>query len=128
MIVGIGTDLCDQRRIERLHRRFGARFENRLLHPDERPARISPQLLAKRFAAKEAVVKAMGTAFRHGLFLKDVRIMHAPSGQPVVVLSAKAQAFLPPGCVVHLSLADEHPYALAFAVVAQAPGMYNTAK
>ena len=117
MIHGIGTDLCDIRRIERLYNRFGNRFVSRLLHNNERPTHITPALLARRFAAKEAVVKAMGTAFRHGLFLRDIQITHTAEGQPQVVLSAKAQAFLPANSYIHLTLADEPPYALAFAIV-----------
>ena len=121
MIYGVGVDSCDIRRIERLLNKFGARFTGRLLTPDEQQqpgAKLTqPAWLAKRFAAKEAVVKAMGTAFTDGLFLRDVRILKNASGQPQVMLSARAQARLPAGASVHVSLSDEGPYAIAFAVV-----------
>ena len=121
MIYGVGVDSCDIRRIERLLNKFGARFTGRLLTPDEQQQRgakpTQPAWLAKRFAAKEAVVKAMGTAFTDGLFLRDVRILKNAAGQPQVTLSARAQARLPAGANVHVSLSDEGPYAIAFAVV-----------
>ncbi|MBI1362678.1 MAG: holo-[acyl-carrier-protein] synthase [Proteobacteria bacterium] len=118
MIVGIGCDLCKIDRIERLYLRYGQRFVGRLLSPEERQGEVmTPAFMAKRFAAKEAVVKAMGTAFRHGLFLKDVQVLRTQSGQPEVVLSSRARAFVPQHAVVHLSLADEGGFALAYALI-----------
>jgi holo-[acyl-carrier protein] synthase len=117
MIVGIGCDICRVDRVARLYATYGAKFADRLLTPQEQRPRMTAAFLAKRFAGKEAVVKAMGTAFTNGLFLKDVQIIPDASGKPLVTLSARAQAFVPTGAVVHLSLSDERDYALAYAVV-----------
>lgn len=117
MIFGVGCDICQIKRIDRVYKKHGQRFVNRLLAPEEQRTPISSAFLAKRFAGKEAVIKAMGTAFTKGLFLKDVRITNALSGQPIVTLTDKAQAYLPPHVKVHLSLSDEEDYALAYAVI-----------
>lgn len=117
MIRGVGIDACTVARVQRLHARFGSRFESRLLTARERDGqRLTAAFLAKRFAAKEAVVKALGTAFTQGLFLKDVEILRAPDGQPVVELSARLRQRVGQGVRVHLSLCDEGELALAFAV------------
>lgn len=121
MIYGIGVDMCDIRRIERLVERFGHKFSSRLLHPSEQAATMDAAFLARRFAAKEAVVKAMGTGFSGGLFLRDIRIVHDGKGRPCARLSGRAAALLPKGYTLHLSLADEYPYATAYAVCEVAP-------
>ncbi len=120
MIYGIGTDLCDIRRIEKVYNRFGNKFIHKLLSNEEQaamPENITSGWLAKRFAAKEATVKAMGTAFRNGLFLSDIRIFNDPNGKPVIKLSPLAAGFLPENNKLFLSLTDEKAYAAAFVVI-----------
>lgn len=122
MIYGIGTDLCDVKRIEKLLEKRGDVFMNKILSEAERavaPQPISANWLAKRFAAKEAVVKAMGTGFVDGLFFGDIKVFNDAAGRPYVELSPKAQAMLPQQVHVFLSLSDEKTYALAFAVLEQ---------
>lgn len=122
MIYGIGTDMCDVKRIEKLLEKRGDVFINKILSEEERakaPETITPNWLAKRFASKEAVVKAMGTGFVEGLFFGDIKVFNDEAGKPYVELSAKAQAMLPQPMNVFLSLSDEKTYALAFAVLEQ---------
>ena len=134
MIIGIGSDLCDIRRIERAMERFGDRFLQRVFTTDER-ARAArrhpssqPATYAKRFAAKEACAKALGTGFRSGVFLSDIGVANLPSGQPTLVLTSGAArrllAITPPGhrATIHLTLTDEHPYAFAQVTIAGEPG------
>ncbi len=116
MIVGIGTDMCDISRIERVMAERGPQFVQRLLAPNEVAEPNFPSTYAKRFAAKEAVAKALGTGIGEKLSFKDIRIDHAASGQPIVVLSAEAQKLVGPQGKVHLSLSDEGGFALAFAI------------
>jgi holo-[acyl-carrier protein] synthase len=127
MIVGIGSDLTDIRRIEKSLARFGDRFAERVYTEVERARseRKSDRAAsyAKRFAAKEACAKALGTGIRKGVFWRDMGVVNAPSGQPTMVLSGGAAerlaALIPPGysAVVHLSLTDDHPYAQAFVII-----------
>ncbi len=131
MIIGIGSDLTDIRRIADTLDRFGRRFEARVFTDLERarsnrkPDRASSY--AKRFAAKEACAKALGTGMRRGVFWKDMGVVNAPSGQPTLALSGGAAdrlaALAPAGhrTVVHLSLTDDHPYAQAFVVIEALP-------
>ena len=125
MILGLGSDLCDIRRIERSIERFGERFLTRVFTPVERakaerrtPA-IRAATYAKRFAAKEACAKALGTGFRQGVFFHDLGVVNLASGQPTMVLTGGALARLrritPAGCAaqVLLTMTDEHPYAFA---------------
>lgn len=122
MIFGIGTDLCDVKRIAAMLEKRGEVFVNKILTPAEQqnaPKPITANWLAKRFAAKEAVVKAMGTGFVNGLFFGDIEIFNDKAGKPCVVLSAKAKATLPHNVCVFLSLSDEKAYASAFAVIEQ---------
>ncbi len=133
MIIGIGSDLCDIRRIERVMERFGERFLQRVFTETERSraARrhpsIQPGTFAKRFAAKEACAKALGTGFRRGVFHSDMGVVNLPSGQPTLALSGGAAARLreitPPGQVaaIHLTLTDEHPYAFAQVTITGLP-------
>lgn len=122
MIYGIGTDICDIRRMEKACKRFGVRFATRILSLKEE--RHMPKLgraawLAKRFAGKEAMAKAMGTGFSEGLSLKDISVINNKKGAPEVVLSEKAQSRMPPGSRIFISLSDEKGYALAFVVIEQ---------
>lgn len=127
MIVGIGTDLADCRRFARINERFGQRFAQKILTEKERdqlrqyqvPAKRA-NYLAKQFAAKEAVVKALGTGFRLGIHPTHVEVLRKKSGAPVVELSEAALARAE-SLGIHewwLSLSDDGDYALAF-VIAQ---------
>ena len=129
MILGLGSDLCDIRRIEHSIERFGERFLARVFTPVERakaerrtPA-IRAATYAKRFAAKEACAKALGTGFRQGVFFHDLGVVNLASGQPTMVLTGGALARLhqitPAGFApqVALTMTDEHPYAFAQVVI-----------
>ncbi len=127
MIYGIGVDVLKQERIERTYARFGEHFVARLLLPAEhaqlartqRPARF----LAMRFAAKEAVVKAMGTGFAHGVWIRDVGIVQNKWGRPEVVYSARGERLrrkLGIGAG-HVTLTDEAGLVVAVAVLMKAP-------
>jgi holo-[acyl-carrier protein] synthase len=128
MIIGLGSDICDIRRIEKSLARFGERLTNRLYSPEERArAERRPHAraatYAKRFAAKEACAKALGTGFRHGVFFADLRVVNLPSGEPTVSLHGGAlerlKALTPPGHAtkIFLSLTDEYPYAYANVII-----------
>lgn len=135
MILGIGTDICDIRRIEQTLERFGERFLNRVfteaeMRRAERRAgtlRGRASTYAKRFAAKEAGAKALGTGFRRGVFLKDLGVTNLPSGQPTLALTggaaARLAAILPAGHVadIHLTITDEYPTAQAFVIISARP-------
>ena len=128
MIIGIGSDLCNIERIEASLARFGDRFLNRVFTQVERAkAERRPftraGTLAKRFAAKEAFSKAVGTGFKRGVFMKDIGVVNAPSGAPTLALTGGARARLdalaPPGHAieVHLTMTDDHPWAQAFVIL-----------
>ena len=128
MIVGMGNDLCDIRRIEKSLERFGDRFVDRVFTDVERAkAARRPYTragtLAKRFAAKEAFSKAVGTGFKRGVFMKDIGVVNLPSGQPTLHLTGGARerldALTPEGHVVdvHLTLTDEYPLAQAIVML-----------
>ena len=127
MILGIGNDIVDIRRIEKTLARFGDRFLEKVFTDDERRrafARAHPaNTLAKRFAAKEAMSKALGTGFRSGVHLRDIGVVNAPSGRPTLKLRGGAAKILesltPPGYTVKidLTLTDEYPLAEAFVIV-----------
>jgi holo-[acyl-carrier protein] synthase len=131
VIVGIGSDLCDIRRIEKALTRFGDRFLNRVFTETERnKAKRRPVMgptLAKRFAAKEACAKALGTGFSRGVFLSDIGVVNLRSGQPTLELTGGAKARLeqmtPAGhaMVIHLTITDEPPLAQAFVVLEARP-------
>jgi holo-[acyl-carrier protein] synthase len=131
MIVGIGSDLADMRRIEAALARHGSRFEMRVFTEIERArarARRDPAAVyAKRFAAKEACAKALGTGMRDGVFWRDMGVVNLPSGRPTLLLTGGAlrrlQLLTPPGLIadIHVSLADEHPLAQAFVVISARP-------
>lgn len=123
MIFGIGTDIVEVVRIEAAWRRFGTRFARRLLMPEELAgfdgARNPVRFLAMRFAAKEAVAKALGTGFRYGIWVRDVGTVPDPRGRPLVIFSARGRALcraLGAG-EAHLSLSDEAGLVLAMAIV-----------
>jgi holo-[acyl-carrier protein] synthase len=131
MILGIGTDLVDIRRIEQAIARHGDRFINRIYTEVER-ARAERKAnridtYAKRFAAKEACAKALGTGFRKGVFFRDMGVVNLPSGKPTLRLTggalARLQAITPPGYAaqIDLALTDEHPLAQAFVVISAMP-------
>jgi holo-[acyl-carrier protein] synthase len=125
LILGLGSDLCDIRRIERVMARHGDRFLNRVFTELERnralrrTESLRPPTFAKRFAAKEACAKALGTGFRDGVFHSDMGVVNLRSGQPTLRLTGGAlvrlQALTPPGmeAVLHLTMTDEYPYAFA---------------
>lgn len=127
MIVGVGADLCDIRRIQTSLDRFGDRFRNRCFTPLEiARSECKPDAAwsyAKRFAAKEACAKALGTGMRRDVYWRDIGVVNWPSGQPTLALTGHAAEHLarltPEGhrAEIHLTLSDEHPYALAFVVI-----------
>ena len=132
MIVGLGSDLCNIERIQNSLNRFGARFENRVFTEVERAKAARRPFTkagtyAKRFAAKEAFSKAVGTGFKRGVFMKDIGVVNAPSGAPTLALSggAKAalEALIPAGheARIHLTLTDDHPWAQAFVIIEALP-------
>jgi len=131
MIIGIGSDLVDIRRIERTLDRYGERFTNRIFteeerHKSERRAARGPSY-ARRFAAKEACSKALGTGFRRGVFWRDMGVVNLPSGQPTLKLTggaAKRLAELTPAGMeirIDLSLTDDPPIAQAIVIISAVP-------
>ena len=131
MILGIGSDLSDIRRIQASLERFGTRFTNRLFTEVERTrSERKPDAAssyAKRFAAKEACAKALGTGMRRGVFWRDMGVVNMRSGQPTMALTngalARLNEMVPAGHkpVIHLSLTDDHPYAQAFVIIEAVP-------
>ena len=128
MIVGIGSDLCNVARIEKSLERFGDRFLERVFTPTERAKADSRPFtragtLAKRFAAKEAFSKAVGTGFRRGVHMKDIGVVNLPSGAPTLKLTGGARARLdalaPEGHAIdiHLTMTDDYPWAQAFVIL-----------
>ena len=133
MILGLGSDICDIRRIERALERFGDRFLERVFTETERrrAERRSGQsragTYAKRFAAKEACAKALGTGFNHGVFMSDLGVFNLPGGQPTLRLAGGAAIRLaqlvPAGSTprVDLTMTDEFPYAYAQVIISAVP-------
>ncbi|MBX6376711.1 MAG: holo-ACP synthase [Acetobacteraceae bacterium] len=133
MIIGLGSDVIDIRRLERTIAKYGDRFIERIFTPVERAKaerrteRIRIATYAKRFAAKEAAAKALGTGFRAGVFWRDLGVVNLPSGQPTLHMTGGAaerlRAITPPGHVaqVTLTMTDEYPYAQAMVVIAAVP-------
>lgn len=132
MIIGIGSDLCNIERIQSSLERFGARFEQRVFTEIERTkAARRPYTIAgtyaKRFAAKEAFSKAVGTGFRQGVFMRDIGVVNAKSGAPTLALTGGAKkrldALTPHGhrLEVHLTMTDDHPWAQAFVILYARP-------
>ena len=132
MIIGLGSDLCNIERIQNSLDRYGERFENRVFtEVEQAKARRRPFTIAgtyaKRFAAKEAYSKAVGTGFKRGVFMKDIGVVNAPSGAPTLALTGGAakrlEELTPPGheTVIHLTLTDDHPWAQAFVIIEAHP-------
>lgn len=135
MILGIGNDLANISRIEATLARFGERFLDRVYTPVERAKaerrkgvpQVYAATLAKRFAAKEACSKALGTGFRAGVFWRDIGVVNAPSGQPTVRLTggaaARLAALTPAGhtAIVHLTMTDDYPWAEAQVIIEAIP-------
>ena len=133
MILGLGNDMVDIRRIEQVIARHGERFLDRIFTPlerrkaDARPERTRIATYAKRFAAKEAASKALGTGFRAGVFWRDLGVVNLSTGQPTLRMTggaaARLAAITPPGqgAQVSLTMTDEYPYAEAVVIIAAVP-------
>lgn len=132
MIIGLGSDLCNIERIQDSLDRFGERFEKRCFTDVERAKAAKRPFTragtyAKRFAAKEAFSKAVGTGFRRGVYLSTIGVVNAPSGAPTLALTGGAAIRLaeltPPGheARIHLTLTDDHPWAQAFVIIEAIP-------
>lgn len=132
MILGVGTDLCNIERIEGTLARFGDRFRNRVFtereqHKAEGRPHAVAATYAKRWAAKEACAKALGTGLRMGIAWKDMSVTNLRTGQPVMHVTGWAADRLagmtPPGheAVIHVTLTDDHPWAQAFVVIEARP-------
>lgn len=123
MILGIGIDLVSISRIEKVHQRFGARFARRILNSNElheyHTRTNKHGFLAKRFAAKEAAVKALGTGERQGVLLKDFSLSHDPLGKPLLQIEGQARLLCEQQGIVrqHVSLSDERDQVIAFVVL-----------
>ena len=125
MILGLGADLCDIRRVEKVIERHGDRFLQRVFTAGERAEaerraeKNRPSTFAKRFAAKEAASKALGTGMAGGVFFSDLDVVTMPDGKPIMILNGgsavRLKAITPVGMVgrVHLTMTDEYPYAFA---------------
>ncbi|HEU0097555.1 MAG TPA: holo-ACP synthase, partial [Allosphingosinicella sp.] len=127
-IIGIGSDLCNIARIEKSLERFGERFTARVFTETERRKAESRPFTragtyAKRFAAKEAFSKAVGTGFKRGVFMRDIGVVNQPSGAPTLALTGGARARLdaitPEGhfARIHLTMTDDYPFAQAFVII-----------
>lgn len=131
MILGIGTDLCNIDRIQRVLDRHGDRFRNRVFtDTEQRKAERradTPGTYAKRWAAKEACSKALGTGLRMGIAWKDMAVTNLATGQPVMQVTGWAaerlKAMTPDGheAIIHVTLTDDHPWAQAFVVIEARP-------
>jgi len=132
VIIGLGSDLCNIDRIEAALARHGDRFERRCFTEVERAKAARRPFTragtyAKRFAAKEAFSKAVGTGFHRGVYLRDIGVVNAPSGAPTLSLTGGAAnrlaEMVPDGheAVIHLTLTDDHPWAQAFVVIEARP-------
>ena len=131
MIIGVGNDIIDIRRIDKSIERFGARFLDRIFtdiektKSDRRQARAASY--AKRFAAKEACSKALGTGFRKGVFWRDMGVVNEPSGRPTMQLAggalAQLESIVPAGSLplIHLTITDDFPWAQAFVIISAEP-------
>jgi len=131
MILGIGSDIIDIRRVERTLERYGQRFVDRIFTEAEQKKsdarRNRAASYAKRFAAKEACSKALGTGFRDGVFWRDLGVVNLPSGKPTLVLTGAAAARLaemtPPGmrAQIDLTITDDFPQAQAIVIISAVP-------
>ncbi len=133
MILGLGSDICDIRRMEAAIERFGERFLARIFteaeraRADRRNGKNRMGTYAKRFAAKEACAKALGTGFAQGVHMSDIGVVNRPGGQPTIALTggaaARLAALVPPGAAarIDLSMTDEYPYAYAQVILSAEP-------
>ena len=131
MILGIGSDITDVRRIAKVIERHGDRFLDRIFTPTERARaerrKNRVETYAKRFAAKEACAKALGTGLRAGVWWRDMGVVNRASGQPTMELTGGAlrrlQALTPPGhdARIDLTISDEGPIALAYVIISTVP-------
>jgi holo-[acyl-carrier protein] synthase len=130
MIIGIGSDIIDIRRIERTLDRYGRRFIDRIYTPiEQRKSEGRYQRAAsyaKRFAAKEACAKALGTGFRNGIFWRDMGVVNLPSGKPTMQLAGGPHSGWPRshpwyGGQIDLSITDDHPQAQAIVIISAIP-------
>ena len=131
MIIGLGSDLCDVRRIAKVLERHGERFLDRIFTPAERAKADRranrAETYAKRFAAKEACAKALGTGLRRGVFWRDIGVVNLPGGRPTMKLTggalARLKAITPAGCEarIEVSLTDEGPTAQAIVIISAVP-------
>ncbi len=132
MIIGIGNDIIDIRRVEKVIERHGERFIERIFTPIEirksERRKLRAASYAKRFAAKEACAKALGTGMSAGVFWRDMGVVNLPSGKPTMALTGGAdrrlKALLPPGhqAQIHLTITDDFPMAQAFVIIEAFPG------
>jgi holo-[acyl-carrier protein] synthase len=131
MIIGIGNDMIDIRRVERTLERYGERFTERIFTEVERQKsdkrRNRAASYAKRFAAKEACAKALGTGLNRGVFWRDMGVVNLRGGQPTIALTGGARKRLdeitPAGmeAVIHITITDDHPLAQAFVIISAVP-------
>jgi holo-[acyl-carrier protein] synthase len=133
-VIGLGNDLCNIERIAAAMERRGQRFLDRIFTPGEqakaarRPALVAATY-AKRFAAKEACAKALGTGIRRGVFWKTMEVINLPSGQPTMKLTEGAAdrlaELMPPGMEadIHVTLTDDHPWAQAIVLITARPSV-----
>src|SRR5215468_11174099 len=131
MIIGLGSDIVDVRRIAKVIERHGERFIDRIFTATERAKADcranSAETYAKRFAAKEACAKALGTGLRRGVFWRDMGVVNLAGGRPTMALTggalARLRAITPPGCEarIDLSLTDEGPTAQAIVIISAVP-------
>ena len=137
MIIGIGSDIIDIRRIERTLERYGDRFTERVFTTVERAKsdrrRLRAASYAKRYAAKEACSKALGTGFRHGVYWRDMGVVNLPTGQPTMALTggaaARLAAITPPGMTarIDVSITDEWPQAQVIVIISAVPATESRA-
>lgn len=137
MIIGIGSDIIDIRRIERTLERYGDRFIDRVFTPVERAKsdrrRLRAASYAKRYAAKEACSKALGTGFRRGVYWRDMGVVNLPTGQPTMLLTGGAAARLaeitPPGMAtrIDVTITDEWPQAQVIVIISAIPAAAEAA-
>jgi holo-[acyl-carrier protein] synthase len=131
LIIGIGSDLCNITRVEQTLARFGERFTHRVFTTEERRKAEGrahrAATYAKRFAAKEACAKALGTGFNRGVYMKDIGVINKISGEPTLKLEggalARLQSITPEGhrASIHLTLTDDYPMAMAVVVIEALP-------
>jgi holo-[acyl-carrier protein] synthase len=137
IVLGLGNDLCNIERIAQSIARYGDRFIQRIFTPVEQAKADRRQLtraatFAKRFAAKEACAKALGTGIRDGVFFRDMGVVNLPSGKPTLALTggaaARLAAMTPRGHIadIHLTITDDHPWAQAIVLITASPEPAST--